>query len=78
MRDSDRLLVIEMVPVSGQPNIGIALLDIAMMSFGGEARQRTADEYNELFTATGFSPARMLTTGTAFSILETRPERGNS
>ena len=32
MRDSDRLLVIEMVPVPGQPDVGIALLDIAMMT----------------------------------------------
>jgi len=31
------------------------------------------EEYNELFAATGFSPARVVGTGTAFSILETRP-----
>jgi hypothetical protein len=78
MRDGDRMLVIEMVPVPGQPNIGIALLDIAMMSFGGEARQRTVDEYNELFAPTGFTAARVLPTGTAFSILETKPDRGSS
>lgn len=50
----DRLLVIEMVPVPGQPDIGIALLDMAMMTFGGEARQRTEAEYRELFAATNF------------------------
>ena len=49
------------------------MLDIAMMIFGGEARQRTEDEYNELFAATGFGPARVVGTGTAFSILEVKP-----
>ena len=70
MTSADRMLVVEMVPVPGQPDVGIAILDIAMMTFGGEARQRTDEEYNELFAATGFSPARVLGTGTAFSILE--------
>jgi hypothetical protein len=44
-----------------------------MMMFGGEARQRTEQEYNELFAATGFAPARAIGTGTAFSILEVKP-----
>jgi hypothetical protein len=73
MSSGDRLLVVEMVPVPGQPDAGIAMLDIAMMIFGGEARQRTEEEYNELFAATGFGPARVLGTGTAFSILEVKP-----
>jgi len=73
MCSGNRLLVVEMVPVPGQPDVGIALLDMAMMMFGGEARQRTEDEYNELFAATGFGPARVLATGTAFNILETKP-----
>jgi O-methyltransferase domain len=73
MRSADRLLVVEMVPVPGQPDIGVALLDMTMMTFGGEARQRTEEEYNELFAATGFSSARVVGTGTAFSILEVRP-----
>lgn len=72
-RSGDRLLVVEMVPVPGQPDVGIALLDIAMMMFGGEARQRTVEEYDELFAATGFGPSRVVETGTAFSILEARP-----
>ena len=73
MYSGNRLVVVEMVPVPGQPDVGIALLDMAMMIFGGEARQRTEDEYNELFAATGFGPARVLATGTAFNILETKP-----
>jgi hypothetical protein len=78
MRSSDRLLVVEMVPVPGQPDVGIALLDIGMMVFGGEARQRTLEEYNELFAATGFVSAGVMETGTAFSILETGPNQKDS
>ena len=62
-----------MVPVPGQPDPGIALLDIVMMMFGGEARQRTEAEYNELFASTGFGPARTIRTGTALWILEAKP-----
>jgi hypothetical protein len=76
MRSGDRLLVVEMVPIPGQPDVGIAILDIAMMTFGGEARQRTDEEYNELFAATGFRLRRVVWTGTAFSILEASPISG--
>jgi hypothetical protein len=71
MTSDDRLLVMEMVPVPGRPDVTIALLDVAMMIFGGEARQRTAEEYHALFAAAGFGPAREIATGTGFSILET-------
>ena len=73
MKSEDRLLVIEMVPVPGRPDVGIALLDMAMMTFGGEARQRTETEYRDLFAATGFVLAHVIETGTAFSILDVRP-----
>jgi hypothetical protein len=46
---------------------------MAMMMFGGEARQRTGAEYNQLFSATGFGPACVIRTGTAFRILEAKP-----
>ena len=72
-RSGDRVLVVEMVPVPGRPDVGIALLDMAMMMFGGEARQRTVGEYDELFAATGFGRSGVVETGTAFSILEARP-----
>ena len=73
MNPGDRLLVVEMVPVPGQPDAGIAMLDMAMMMFGGEARQRTEAEYNELFSTTGFGPASLIETGTAFCILAAKP-----
>ena len=44
-----------------------------MLIFGGEARQRTEEEYNDLFASTGFGPARVVGTGTALSILEAEP-----
>ena len=73
MSAGDRLLVIKMVAVPGQPDAGIAMLDMAMMMFAGEARQRTEAEYNQLFSAAGFGPARVIETGTAFRILEAKP-----
>jgi hypothetical protein len=73
MKSGNRLLVIEMIPVPGHPDVTIALLDIAMMMFGGEARQRTEQEYNELFAATGLRLTRVVATGTAFSILDVSP-----
>ena len=39
----------------------------------GEARQRTVDEYSELFRATGFELTRVLPTAGAFGIVEARP-----
>jgi hypothetical protein len=73
MSSGDRLLVVEMALVPGQPDAGIALLDMVMMIFGGEARQRTEAGYNELFASIGFGPARVIRTGTAFRILEANP-----
>lgn len=73
MTSEDRLLVIEMVPVPGRPDVGIALLDMAMMTFGGEARQRTEAEYRDLFVATGLVLTRVIEAGAAFSILEASP-----
>ena len=57
----------------GRPEVGIALLDMSMMMFGGEARQRTETEYRELFAATELVLTRVAETGTAFSILEVSP-----
>ena len=49
------MLVIEMLTVPGEPNPGIAVLDMMMLLYFGEARQRTVAEYSELFRATGLS-----------------------
>jgi hypothetical protein len=73
MRGADRLLVIEMLTVPCEPNPRISILDMMMLLYFGEARQRTVDEYKELFGATGFEFTRVLPTASAFSIVEARP-----
>ena len=44
-----------------------------MLLYFGEARQRTVEEYNELFGGTGFELTRVIATPSAFSIVEARP-----
>lgn len=73
MRESNRLLVIEMLAVPGEPNPGIAVLDMMMLLYFGEARQRTVEEYSELFRATGLEFTRVVPTASAFGIVEARP-----
>ena len=73
MRETDRLLVIEMLVLPGEPNPGIAVLDMMMLLYFGEARQRTVAEYSELFHATGLEYSRVVSTSSAFSIVEARP-----
>ena len=73
MRDADRLLVSEMLTVPCEPTPTIAILDLKMLLYFGEARQRTVGEYQELFSATGFELTRVLATESAFGIVEARP-----
>jgi len=73
MRGTDRLLVIEMLTVPCEPNPRVSILDMMMLLYFGEARQRTVDEYKELFGATSFELTRVLPTASAFSIVEARP-----
>jgi len=73
MRANDRLLVIEMLTVPGEPNPGIAVLDMMMLLYFGEARQRTVEEYSELFLAAGLEFTRVVPTNSAFSIVEAQP-----
>jgi len=73
MRETDRLLVIEMLTVPCQPNPGVAMLDMMMLLYFGEARQRTVGEYEALFSATGLELTRVIATPSAFSIVEARP-----
>ena len=73
MRHTDRLLVIEMLTVPCEPNPRVSILDMMMLLYFGEARQRTVDEYKKLFGATSFEFTRVLPTASAFSIVEARP-----
>jgi len=63
-----RILVIEMVvPPANQPGFG-KWLDIMMLLVGG--RERTAEEYGELFGAAGLELARIIPTASDVSIVE--------
>lgn len=73
MRDTDRLLVMEMLTVPCKPDPRVSLIDMMMLLYFGEARQRTVEEYSELFRATGLELTRVLPTAGAFSIVEARP-----
>jgi len=73
MRETDRLHVIEMLTVPCKPDPRVSSIDMMMMLYFGEARQRTVDEYRELFGATHLELTRVLPTAGAFSIVEARP-----
>lgn len=73
MRATDRLLIIEMLTVPCEPSVPVSLVDMAMLMYFGEARQRTVDEYEALFGTTGFALTRVLPTAGSFSIVEATP-----
>ncbi len=73
MRPEHRLLVIEMLTVPCQPNARVGLIDLTMLMYFGEARQRTVEEYTKLFDSTQFQFRRVLPTAGAFSIVEASP-----
>jgi hypothetical protein len=73
MRETDRLLVIEMLTVPCEPDPGVAILDMMMLLYFGEARQRTVAEYEALFGASGLELTRVIPTPSAFSIVEAQP-----
>ena len=62
----DRLLL----TVPCEPNVQVSLIDMLMLMYFEEARQRTVDEYKNLFDSTHFSLTRVLPTAGAFSIVE--------
>ena len=73
IRPTDRLLVAEMLTVPCRPSVQVSQIDMIMLMYFGEARQRTVDEYQSLFNSTGFSLTRVLPTAGAFSIVEAAP-----
>jgi len=73
MRPTDRLLVAEMLTIPCQPSVQASLIDMRMLMYFGEGRQRTVDEYRGLFDSTHFSLIRVLPTAGTFSIVEAAP-----
>lgn len=72
MGAADRLLTVEMVPTPTRPNPEIAMMDLGMMTFAGEARQRTLDEYDVLF-AIGTAACPRAANNEQLSIIEAHP-----
>jgi hypothetical protein len=72
MTSGDRLLVAEMITVPCQPDPVIGTLDMQMLLLFGNARQRTVDEYCDLFSACGLHLTRVIPTASRFSIVEAR------
>jgi ubiquinone/menaquinone biosynthesis C-methylase UbiE len=73
MRPADRLLVLEMLTVPCEPKAQVGVVDMIMLMYFGEARQRTVEEYRHLFRSTDFEITRVLPTPGAFSIVEASP-----
>lgn len=72
MRPDSRLLVIERVLMPGGDPISY-LSDMEMMVLFPGAKERSLDEYSQLFAAAGLAPGRLIRTRSPFSIIETSP-----
>ncbi len=67
-----RLLVIEMIlPPMNEPGLA-KLLDIEMLLIPG-GRERTVEEFRELYAASGFELTQVVPTGSPVAIIEGRP-----
>ena len=73
MRETDRLLVIEMLTVPGEPNPGIAVLDMMMLLYFGEARRAHRSRVQRTVSRDGPRVLPVMSTSSAFGIVEARP-----
>ncbi len=69
MSNGGRLLVVESVIPPGNEPFGGKLLDLVMLLIPG-GRERTEDEYRQLFAAAGFELTQVIPTQTEVSIVE--------
>lgn len=72
MRPDSRLLVIERVLMDGGDPMNY-LSDMEMMVLFPGAKERSVEEYSQLFAAAGLATDRLIRTRSAFSIIETMP-----
>lgn len=75
MSPDSRLLVGEQIlePDPARARAASYLLDMQMMAMFGRARERSEDEFCNLFQQAGFSLRRVISTGSPMSILEATP-----
>lgn len=71
MPDTGRLLVVESVIPAGNEPFGGKFLDLVMLLIPG-GKERTEDEYRELFAQGGFELTQVVPTATETSVLEAR------
>lgn len=69
MRPDGRVLVIEALIPPGNAPSPVKLLDLQMLVMTG-GRQRTAEEYRQLYAASGLRLTRVIPTGSELSIVE--------
>jgi hypothetical protein len=69
MSAESKLLVIESIIPKGNDRFGGKFLDLVMLLIPG-GKERTEDEYRELFDKAGFELTRVVPTETEVSILE--------
>ena len=72
MSGKGRLLLVEMVVPTDADMHPSKLLDLVMLTVAG-GRERTAEEYRELYALAGFELTRVVPTGSAVSIVEGSP-----
>lgn len=73
INEDGRLLVIEMLnPPGDEPHYG-KFLDLQMLVVTKGGRERSHEEYRELFRSAGFTLSRIVPTGSEVSVIEGRP-----
>lgn len=72
MAADGRVLTIEMVVPEGNEPHPSKVLDLEMLVMEG-GKERTADEYDELYKAAGLELTRIIPTQSPFSLVEGRP-----
>ena len=70
MTPGDKLLVIERVLASGDAPDPTEFLDLEMLVLTGGGRERTEEEYRELYARAGFELTRIVQTTSPMSIIE--------
>ena len=70
MKPGDKLLVIERVLASGDAPDPAEFLDLEMLVLTGGGRERTEEEYRELYARAGFELTRIIQTTSPMSIIE--------
>lgn len=73
MKTTDKLLVVEMVvPPPGEPHFA-KLLDLEMIALTEQGRERTVEEFAELYRQAGFRLSRIVPTTSGLSVIEGLP-----